>query len=194
MNKDKENPFGIITLKGNRLKLMSEILDGMVMPGIQGGPLMHVIMAKAVAFGEALQNSFTAYAKQIIKNSKTLANELMSLGYDIISGGTDNHLMLVDLTDKDLSGKKVENALGIAGITVNKNMIPFDTKSPFVTSGIRIGTPAVTTRGMKENEMKLIASFIDRAIINIENEQELAKIKLEVSQLCSQFPLYPELN
>ncbi|MEW5842050.1 MAG: serine hydroxymethyltransferase [Bacteroidota bacterium] len=194
VSKDKDNPFGIKTLKGDRLKLMSEILDGMVMPGIQGGPLMHVIMAKAVAFGEALQDSFTTYAKQIIKNSKTLANELMGLGYDIISGGTDNHLMLVDLTKKDLSGKKVENALGAAGITVNKNMIPFDTKSPFVTSGIRIGTPAVTTRGMKETEMKVIASFIDRAITSIDNEQTLASIKTEVAQLCSKFPLYPELN
>ncbi|MCL4551333.1 MAG: serine hydroxymethyltransferase [Bacteroidetes bacterium] len=194
VGKDKDNPFGIKTLKGDRLKLMSEILDGMVMPGIQGGPLMHVIMAKAVAFGEALQDSFTTYAKQIIKNSKTLANELMGLGYDIISGGTDNHLMLVDLTKKDLSGKKVENALGAAGITVNKNMIPFDTKSPFVTSGIRIGTPAVTTRGMKETEMKVIASFIDRAITSIDNEQTLASIKTEVAQLCSKFPLYPELN
>lgn len=194
VGKDKDNPFGIKTIKGDRLKLMSEILDGMVMPGIQGGPLMHVIMAKAVAFGEALQDSFTTYAKQIIKNSKTLANELMGLGYDVISGGTDNHLMLVDLTNKDLSGKKVENALGAAGITVNKNMIPFDTKSPFVTSGIRVGTPAVTTRGMKENEMKLIALFIDRAIANVDNEQELANIKTEVAQLCSRFPLYPELN
>lgn len=194
VGKDKDNPFGIKTPKGDRLKLMSEILDGMVMPGIQGGPLMHVIMAKAVAFGEALQDSFTTYAKQIIKNSKILANELMGLGYDVISGGTDNHLMLVDLTNKNLSGKKVENTLGAAGITVNKNMIPFDTKSPFVTSGIRIGTPAVTTRGMKENEMKLIASFIDRAIADIDNEQELAKIKTEVAQLCTRFPLYPELN
>jgi glycine hydroxymethyltransferase len=193
MGKDKENPFGIKTLKGDRLKMMSEILDGMVMPGIQGGPLMHIIMAKAVAFGEALQDSFTEYAKQIIKNAKILANEMMMLGYDIVSGGTDNHLMLVDLTKKELSGKKVEISLGSAGITVNKNMIPFDTKSPFVTSGIRIGTPAVTTRGMKENEMKLIAAFIDRAIKNIDNESALSEIKKEVAELCKKFPLYPEL-
>ncbi len=193
MGKDKENPFGVKTLKGDRLKLMSEMLDGMVMPGIQGGPLMHVIMAKAVAFGEALSDSFLNYAKQIIANSKTLAAELTNFGYDIVSGGTDNHLMLIDLTNKDLSGKKVDSALGLAGITVNKNMIPFDTKSPFVTSGIRVGTPAVTTRGMKENEMKLIASFIDRAIKNVDNEQELAAIKTEVAGLCSKFPLYPEL-
>ncbi len=194
MGKDRENPLGIKTLKGDRLKLMSEIIDSMVMPGIQGGPLMHIIMAKAVAFGEALTDSFKIYAEQIINNSKTLASELMNLGYDIISGGTDNHLMLVDLTNKNISGKKVEVALGLAGITVNKNMIPFDTKSPFVTSGIRIGTPAVTTRGMKENEMKLIASFINRAINNIEDEQELYNIKKEVAELCSKFPLYPELK
>ena len=193
MGKDRENPFGTKTLKGDRLKLMSELLDGMVMPGIQGGPVMHVIMAKAVAFGEALEDSFAEYAKQIIKNSKTLAGEMTSLGYEIVSGGTDNHLMLVDLTNKELSGKKVENALGAAGITVNKNMIPFDTKSPFVTSGIRIGTPAVTTRGMKENEMKMIATFIDRAIKNVENETVLARIKTEVAELCAKFPLYPEL-
>ncbi|MFZ5946392.1 MAG: serine hydroxymethyltransferase [Stygiobacter sp.] len=194
IGKDRENPFGIKTLKGDRLKLMSEIIDGMVMPGIQGGPLMHIIMAKAVAFGEALSDLFKNYAEQIIKNSKTLASELMNYGYDIVSGGTDNHLMLVDLTNKNLSGKKVEVALGLAGITVNKNMIPFDTKSPFVTSGIRIGTPAVTTRGMKENEMKLIANFINRAINNIENEQELSNIKKDVAELCSKFPLYPELK
>jgi glycine hydroxymethyltransferase len=194
IGKDKENPLGIKTIKGDRLKLMSEVLDGMVMPGIQGGPLMHIIMAKAVAFGEALNDSFTEYAKQIIKNSKTLAAELMSFGFDIVSGGTDNHLMLVDLSKKDLSGKKAELALGHAGITVNKNMIPFDTKSPFVTSGFRVGTPAVTTRGMKENEMKLIAGFIDRAIKNFENEQALSQIKKEVAELCSHFPLYPELK
>ena len=194
MGKDRDNPFGIKTLKGDRLKLMSEILDGMVMPGIQGGPLMHIILAKAVAFEEALEDSFTDYAKQIIKNAKTLSNELTTLGYNIVSGGTDNHLMLVDLTNKELSGKKVENALGAAGITVNKNMIPFDTKSPFVTSGIRIGTPAVTTRGMKENEMKNIASFIDKAIKNNENESALSQIKSEVAELCFKFPLYPELK
>ncbi len=194
VGKDKENPMGIKTIKGDRFKLMSEVFDGMVMPGIQGGPLMHVIMAKAVAFGEALQDSFSDYTKQIIKNAKTLANELINYGYDIVSGGTDNHLMLVDLTKKELSGKKIENALGMAAITVNKNMIPFDTKSPFVTSGIRIGTPAVTTRGMKENEMKLIAQFIDRAIKNSENESELKEVNKEVGLLCSKFPLYPQLQ
>jgi len=194
IGKDKENPMGIKTLKGDRLKLMSEIFDSMIMPGIQGGPLMHVIMAKAVAFGEVLQNSFTDYAKQIIKNSKFLADQMMKYGFDVISGGTDNHLMLVDLTNKNISGKKAEKALESAGITVNKNMIPFDTKSPFITSGIRIGTPAVTTRGMKENEMEIIAGFISKAIDNSENESFLIDIKNDVAKLCSKFPLYPELK
>lgn len=194
VGKDRENPMGIKTVKGDRLKLMSEVLDSMVMPGIQGGPLMHVIMAKAVAFGEALQDSFKTYAEQVIKNSKTLAEELVSYGFDIISGGTDNHLMLVDLTNKNVSGKKAERVLEEAGMTVNKNMIPFDTKSPFVTSGIRIGTPAVTTRGMKEEEMKKIAAFINRAIDNSENESELITIKNEIKEFCSAFPLYPELS
>lgn len=194
IGKDKENPMGIKTLKGDRLKLMSEIFDSMVMPGIQGGPLMHVIMAKAVAFGEVLQDSFADYAKQIIKNSKHLAAELTKYGFEIISGGTDNHLMLVDLSNKNISGKKAEKTLELAGITVNKNMIPYDTKSPFVTSGIRIGTPAVTTRGMKEPEMEIIAQFISKAIENSENESVLNEIKNDVKNLCSKFPLYPELN
>ncbi|MGE5353127.1 MAG: serine hydroxymethyltransferase [Acidobacteriota bacterium] len=194
VGKDRENPLGIKTPKGDRLKLMSEIFDSMVMPGIQGGPLMHIIMAKAVAFGEALQDSFTDYAKQIIKNSKVLSSKLIEMGYDIVSGGTDNHLMLVDLTNKNITGKQAENALGMAGITVNKNMVPFDKRSPFVTSGIRIGTPAVTTRGMKEAEMETIAQLIDKAILNFENEETLSSIKAEVKNLCSGFPLYPELG
>ncbi|MBM4170378.1 MAG: serine hydroxymethyltransferase [Ignavibacteria bacterium] len=193
VGKDKENPLGIKTIKGDRYKMMSEIFDGMVMPGIQGGPLMHIILAKAVAFGEALQDSFKDYANQIIKNANTLANELMNFDYCIVSNGTENHLMLVDLTNKELSGKKVENALGEAGITVNKNMIPFDIKSPFVTSGIRIGTPAVTTRKMKEPEMKIIAGFIDKAIRNIDNVSVLSSVRNEVKEFCSKFPLYPEL-
>jgi len=191
--RDRENPLGIKTFKGDRLKTMSELFDSMVMPGIQGGPLMHIIMAKAVAFGEVLEDSFTDYAKQVMKNANTLATELMNYGYDIISGGTDNHLMLVDLTRKNISGKKAERILGLAGITVNKNMIPFDTKSPFVTSGMRIGTPAVTTRGMEEREMILIASFIDKAIINCEDESILASIKTEVKELNSKYPLYSEI-
>ena len=191
--RNRENPLGIKTFKGDRLKTMAELFDSMVMPGIQGGPLMHIIMAKAVAFGEVLEDSFEIYAKQIMKNAKVLSSELMNKGYDIISGGTDNHLMLVDLTNKNISGKKTEKALGLAGVTVNKNMIPFDTKSPFVTSGIRIGTPAVTTRGMKEQEMKMIASFIDKAIVNYEDESVLADVKKEVNELCSKFPLYSEI-
>ncbi len=193
IGKDKENPLGIKTPKGDRLKLMSEIFDSMVMPGIQGGPLMHIIMAKAVAFGEALQDSFADYAKQIMKNAKTLANKLSSFGYEIVSGGTDNHLMLIDLTNKNITGKQAENTLGAAGITVNKNMVPFDQRSPFVTSGIRIGTPAMTTRGMKETEMETIAELINKALINVDNEKNLTEVKNDVEQLCSKFPLYPEL-
>ncbi|MCF6268158.1 MAG: serine hydroxymethyltransferase [Melioribacteraceae bacterium] len=188
--RDRENPLGVKTFKGDRLKTMSELFDSMVMPGIQGGPLMHIIMAKAVAFREVLEDSFTDYANQVMKNAKVLAAELMNRGYDIISNGTDNHLMLVDLTQKNISGKKAERILGLAGITVNKNMIPFDTKSPFVTSGMRIGTAAVTTRGMKEAEMKSIASFIDKAIINCDDESVLTSINAEVKELNSKFPLY----
>jgi len=194
IGKDKENSMGIKTPKGDRTKMMSEIFDSQVMPGIQGGPLMHVIMAKAVAFKEALSDDFRTYAQQVIKNAKRLSEKMMSNDFKIISDGTDNHLMLVDLTNKEISGKKAENALGAAGITVNKNMIPFDKKSPFVTSGIRIGTAAVTTRGMKEPEMDQIADMINKSIVNFENEDELKKIKEEVKSLCSKFPLYPELK
>ena len=194
MGQDKENPLGIKTRKGDRLKMMSEILDSMVMPGIQGGPLMHIIMAKAVAFGEALKDSFTVYAEQLIKNAKALATKLGEYGFDIISGGTDNHLMLIDLTNKDITGKEAEIALGKAGMTVNKNMVPFDLRSPFVTSGIRIGTPAVTTRGMKENEMHLIAEMIYKTISNSADDTKLSELKQEVKTLCSRFPLYNEIN
>ncbi|MGE5683497.1 MAG: serine hydroxymethyltransferase, partial [Bacillota bacterium] len=194
VGKDRENPLGIMTVKGDRLKLMSEIFDSMVMPGIQGGPLMHIIMAKAVAFGEALEDSFKDYAVQIIKNAKRLSDKMLSMGYNIVSGGTDNHLMLVDLTNKNITGKQAENALGAAGITVNKNMVPFDKRSPFVTSGIRIGTPAVTTRGMKEGEMDKIAELIDKAICSHEDEKTLGAIKEEVKTLCSGFPLYSDMK
>ena len=190
MGKDRENPFGIKTPKGDRVKMMSELLDSMVMPGIQGGPLMHIIMAKAVAFGEALQSSFSDYTKQIVKNSQKLAEKLIANDFDIISGGTDNHLMLIDLTNKNITGKKAEIALGQAGMTVNKNMVPFDQRSPFVTSGIRVGTPAVTTRGMKETEMEKIADFINRAITNFDNDSELSKIKDDVHSLCKGYPLF----
>jgi len=194
IGRDKENPLGIKTPKGDRLKLMSEIFDSMVMPGIQGGPLMHIIMAKAIAFGEALEDSFKEYAGQIIKNAKALSAKLNEYGFNVISGGTDNHLMLIDLNNKNITGKEAENALGKAAITVNKNMIPFDQRSPFVTSGIRVGTPAITTRGMKEKEMERIAGFIDKAISNHGNENILAEINNEVKNLCSEFPLYSELN
>ena len=194
IGKDKENPLGIRSPKGDRLKMMSEIFDSMVMPGIQGGPLMHIIMAKAVAFNEALQDSFKEYAGQIIKNAKTLASKLNEFGFEIISGGTDNHLMLINVSNKNITGKEAENSLGAAGITVNKNMIPFDLRSPFVTSGIRVGTPAVTTRGMKETEMLIIAELINKAIMNSGNEKVLSEIKEDVKDLCSKFPLYSELN
>jgi len=193
MGKDFENPMGIKTPKGDRTKMMSEILDSTVMPGIQGGPLMHIIMAKAVAFGEALQDSFKIYTEQIIKNAKTLSAKLIEYDFDIISNGTDNHLMLVDLTKKNVTGKVAEIALGKAGITVNKNMVPFDQKSPFVTSGIRVGTPAMTTRGMKETEMEVIAEFINRAVQNSTDDTQLDKIKDEVKSFCKNFPLYSEL-
>jgi glycine hydroxymethyltransferase len=194
MGKNQENRWGLKTPKGDRLKMMSELYDSSVMPGIQGGPLMHIILAKAVAFGEVLSDSFKTYAQQVIKNARALSDALMKFNFDVVSGGTDNHLMLIDLSNKNISGKKAENALEKAGITVNKNMVPFDTKSPFVTSGIRIGTPAVTTRGMKENEMKKIADIINDAIINNENEQKLDELKNNVKQLCSGFPLYPGLD
>lgn len=194
MGKDKENPWGLTTPKGDRVKMMSELIDAMVMPGIQGGPLMHVIMAKAVAFGEALKDSFKVYAKQVIKNAKALASKLNEYGFDIVSGGTDNHLMLIDLTNKNVTGKQAEIALEKAGITVNKNMVPFDKRSPFVTSGIRIGTPALTTRGMKEKEMEVIADIINRAITNFENDKILDNLKSEVKQLTSGFPLFSEMS
>ncbi|MDO9548354.1 MAG: serine hydroxymethyltransferase, partial [Candidatus Marinimicrobia bacterium] len=194
MGKDFENPFGIVAPKTGRTKMMSEIVDSNVMPGIQGGPLMHIIAAKAVAFGEALKPGFKLYAQQVITNAKTLAEELVSRDYQLTSGGTDNHLMLIDLTNKGLSGKKAENSLEESGITTNKNMVPFDTKSPFVTSGIRIGTAAMTTRGMKEAEMRTIARLIDKALANHEDETIKHSVREEVRELCRQFPLYREIN
>ncbi|MFN3134948.1 MAG: serine hydroxymethyltransferase [Candidatus Kryptonium sp.] len=190
MYKDRENPFGIKTPKGDRLRMLSEIIDGTVMPGIQGGPLMHVIAAKAVAFGEALKPEFKEYSKQIIKNAKALANKLIQLGYNLVSGGTDNHLVLIDLRNKGITGKDAEKALELAGITVNKNMVPFDDKSPLVTSGIRLGTPALTTRGMGEAEMEYIAELIDKVISNIGNENVYREVREQVKELCKRFPLY----
>lgn len=194
VGKDTENKLGITTPKGDRTKMMSEVFDSVVMPGIQGGPLMHIIMAKAVAFGEILEDSFKTYVEQVAINAKVLADNLMKKDFKIVSGGTSNHLVLVNLTNKEISGKKAEIALEKAGITVNKNMVPFDTKSPFVTSGIRIGTAAATTRGMKEAQMVSIAELINKAIINYENDETLAKIKADVKTLCSGFPLYSELR
>ena len=165
-------------------------IDKEIFPGIQGGPLMHIIAAKAVAFKEALSPSFKDYQKQILANAKTLAESLIRLGYELISGGTDNHLMLVDLTKKEITGKEAEEALEKAGITVNKNTIPFETRSPFITSGIRIGVPAATTKGMKEEEMRYIAALIDRAIKGRTNPEGLEKIKEEVMELCKRFPFY----
>jgi len=168
----------------------AKTLNSRVFPGMQGGPLMHVIAAKAVAFKEALEPEFKAYQKQIIQNAQAMADELRNQGFRLVSGGTDNHLMLVDLTDKNVTGKDVQEALDRASITVNKNGIPFDTKGPQVTSGIRIGTPAVTTRGMKENEMRMIASYIADVVKDINHEQKINAIAEKVKTLCDQFPLY----
>lgn len=193
LGKDKENPFGIRTPKGDRLKLVSELIDSMVMPGIQGGPLMHIIMAKAVAFGEALEDSFKVYAQQVISNAKALSTKLMKFDFNVISGGTDNHLMLIDLTNKNITGKQAEISLELAGMTVNKNMVPFDQRSPFVTSGIRVGTPALTTRGMKEKEMIRIAEFINEAVNKYNEENTLKEIKNSIKDFASKFLLYSEL-
>lgn len=190
IGKDTENKMGIVAPKSGRVKMMSEIVDSNVMPGIQGGPLMHVIAAKAVAFGEVLKPDFKEYAKQIIKNAQTLANALMGKGYHIVSGGTDNHVFLIDLTNKNVTGKAAENALHAAGITVNKNMVPFDQLSPFVTSGIRLGTAAMTTKGMKENEMEIIANMINQVLSDIDNPAITSVILKQVHELNKDFQLY----
>ena len=192
MGKDFENPWGKIAPKSGRVKMVSELIDSMVMPGIQGGPLMHIIAAKAVAFGEALQPNFKLYAQKIISNAKTMADEFDKLNYKMVSGGTDTHVVLLDLTNKGITGKLAENILGKAGITVNKNMVPFDSKSPFVTSGIRVGTPAITTRGMTKSEMRQIVQWIDKALLNHDDEKLLSGILSEVNSLCSNFPIYPQ--
>jgi glycine hydroxymethyltransferase len=190
MGKDSENKMGIVAPKSGRVKNMSELLDSQVMPGIQGGPLMHIIAAKAIAFGEALKPAFKVYAQQIIDNAKALSNALMEKGYNIVSGGTDNHVFLVDLTNKDITGKAAENALHSAGITVNKNMVPFDERSPFVTSGIRLGTAALTTKGMKQKEMTVIAGFIDKVLSDPESEKMQQDITTEVLELNKDFKIY----
>ncbi len=189
MGQDFDNPWGLKTPKGE-IKKMSALLDSAVFPGTQGGPLEHVIAAKAVAFGEALEDQFLTYMIQVVKNAKLLGEELVKRGYDIISGGTDNHCLLINLNSKNITGKEAERVLGLADITVNKNMVPFDTRSPFVTSGIRIGTPAITTRGITEKEIPLIAELIDRAIMSKEDERALHKIKKEVNHLMEDLPLY----
>ena len=189
IGKDFENPWGEKTPKGET-KMMSALLDAAVFPGTQGGPLEHVIAAKAIAFGEALLPEFKIYQQQVLKNAQALASALVEKGYGIISGGTDNHLMLIDLRSKNVSGKQAENALVRADITCNKNMVPFDDKSPFVTSGIRLGTPAVTTRGMKEKDMQQIALWIERIVTDIENEATIVKVKSEVNEYMKGFPLY----
>lgn len=189
MGKDFENPWGLKTPKGE-IKMMSAILDGAVFPGTQGGPLEHVIAAKAVAFGEALSESYFKYILQVKKNAQAMAKAFMKKGYNIISGGTDNHLMLIDLRNKNITGKTAENVLVKADITINKNMVPFDDKSPFVTSGIRIGTAAITSRGMKEKHMDKIVSFIDTVLMNPEDEKVIKKVKKEVNTWMKEFPLY----
>jgi glycine hydroxymethyltransferase len=192
MKKDFDNPFGLKDVKGN-IRPMSNLLDMAVFPGTQGGPLEHVIAAKAVSFGEILSDDFTVYAKQIIANAQAMSKVFVDKGYHIVSGGTDNHLLLIDLRNKNISGKKAEIALGKAEITVNKNMVPYDDKSAFITSGIRVGVPAVTTRGMKEEHMSTVVGLIDKALVNAENEGVLAALKGEVNVFMKQFPLYPEL-
>ena len=189
MGKDFDNPFGI-KLKNGNLRKMSSLLDSGIFPGNQGGPLMHIIAAKAVAFGEALTDEFLHYMVQVKKNAAVMAERFMEKGYDIISGGTDNHMMLIDLRNKNLSGKEAEEALGKADITVNKNMVPFDDKSPFVTSGIRIGTAAVTTRGLLEKDMGKIVDLIDEVIRNREDEAKLDSIAEKVNEMMSGLPLF----
>ncbi len=190
MGKDYENPFGVVAPKSGRVKRMGELIDSWVMPGVQGGPLMHVIAAKGVAFGEVLSDNFNNYIIQVIKNAKTMADALIEKDYKLVSNGTDNHLMLIDLRNKNLTGKQAEIALDKAGITCNKNTVPNETQSPLVTSGIRLGTAAVTTRGMKEDDMRFIVELIDNVITNHENEDVLKQVNLKVKEFTGKFPLF----
>ena len=190
LGSDYKNPFGKVAPKSGRVKMMSELIDSAVMPGMQGGPLMHIIAAKAVAFREALEPSFKTYIRGVLDNAQCFAEEFKSKGYELISGGTDTHLVLIDLQNKNISGKAAEIALDEAGITVNKNMIPFDPKSPFVTSGIRIGSPAMTTRGMGVDEVKIIVDLIDQVILNHDNKDKIQSVKKHVNELCSSFQIY----
>ena len=189
MGKDFENPFGI-KLKNGNLRMMSSLLDSGIFPGNQGGPLEHIIAAKAIAFGEALTDDFLHYMVQVKKNAAVMAAAFVAKGYDIISGGTDNHMMLIDLRNKDISGKDAEEALGKADITVNKNMVPFDTRSPFVTSGMRIGVAAVTTRGLVEDDMKKVVELIDAAIVNYQDDEKLEEIAGQVNEMMGHRPLF----
>ncbi|CAN5426916.1 serine hydroxymethyltransferase [soil metagenome] len=191
LGKDFENPFGLKTPKGE-VRMMSSVLDMAVFPGTQGGPLEHIIAAKAIAFGEALSDSYMKYILQVKKNAAAMAQSLTSRGYDIVSGGTDNHLILIDLRNKNITGKAAENALVAADITVNKNMVPYDDKSPFVTSGIRVGTAAISTRGMKEKQMEHIVELIDLVINDPDNEVSLKKVRKKVHKLMADFPLYKD--
>ncbi len=195
IGKDFENPMGLKTPKG-QIKMMSQVINSAVFPGLQGGPLEHIIAAKAVAFGEALTDDFKKYMEQVQKNAKVMAEEFLALGYKVVSGGTDNHLILIDLRQNfpDLTGKEVEKALERADITVNKNMVPGDHRSPFKTSGIRLGTPAITTRGVKEDGIRQIVKWIDTVINNINNEDVIAKVKAEVNEMMDQYPLMPEIE
>jgi len=190
---DFENPWGLKDPKGN-LRMMSSLLDLAVFPGSQGGPLEHVIAAKAVAFGEILTEDFKTYGKQVIANAQAMAAAFVSRGYNLISNGTDNHLMLIDLRNKNITGKKAQETLDKAHITLNKNAVPFDDKSPFVTSGIRVGVPAITTRGMKEQHMETVVSFIDKVLMNADEENVIGATKAEVKEFMQQFPLYTELG
>jgi glycine hydroxymethyltransferase len=189
MGRDFENPFGLKTPKGEP-RMMSSVIDGAVFPGTQGGPLEHVIASKAVAFGEALEDEFFQYALQVQKNARTMAAAFMDRGYEVISGGTDNHLMLIDLRNKGITGKTAEKALGLAGMTINKNMVPFDDQSPFVTSGMRIGTPAITTRGLLEADMETVVSWIDEALQRPEDEAHLERIEGSIADFMGDRPLF----
>jgi len=193
LRNDFENPWGIKDPKGNT-RTMSQLLDLAVFPGTQGGPLEHVIAAKAIAFGEILSENFKAYGKQIINNAQAMAASFVKRGYNLISNGTDNHLMLIDLRNKNLTGKKAQETLDKAHITLNKNAVPFDDKSPFVTSGIRVGVPAITTRGMKEAHMETLVEMIDKVLMNADDEKVINAVKMDVRAFMQQFPLYPELG
>ena len=187
---DRENTIGKVAPKSGRVKMWSELFDSAVFPGMQGGPLMHVIAAKAVAFKEALSPGFETYQQAVIENASAMADAFLEKGYNIVSGGTDNHLILVDLRNKGLTGKEAEAALGQAEITVNKNMVPFDTQSPFVTSGIRLGSPAMTTRGLGVSEFKVIATLIDKVLMNANNDDVIGQVRSEVKAICHKYPLY----